>query len=141
MLHNPLFSLILFQSSLRTIIFTVFMAFNITSSFSNPVLLLYMFCVVPQYSLLQCLPSHLCCFTLQQAVPVAFQCSAAICSYHTYEWASIQSFVSAQLPQSSAAVPAPVQSERLPLRQKSHSFHCWPASKMLFCGSASVCRS
>lgn len=53
-----------------------------------------------------------------------FSAPAAICSYHTYEWASIQSFVSAQIPQSSAAVPAPVQSERLPLRQKSHSFLC-----------------
>lgn len=69
-----------------------------------------------------------------------FSAPAAICSYHTYEWASIQSFVSAQIPQSSAAVPAPVQSERLPLRQKSHSFRYWPASKM-FCGSASVRRS
>lgn len=27
-----------------------------------------------------------------------FSAPAAICSYHTYEWASIQSFVSAQIP-------------------------------------------
>lgn len=114
-LHNPLFYFIHFQSSLRTVIF---MAFNIIS-FSNRVLLFYMFSVVPQYLLLQCLPSHLFFYSTASSVS-GF--SAAICSYHTYEWASIQSFVSAPTPQSSAAVPAPVQSQGLSLSRKAIHF-------------------
>lgn len=135
MLHNPLI-LILFQSFLRTVIFTAFITYSITSSFHNPVLLF--FCVICDTSILtSTVPPH-----LQQAVSVVFLWS---CCYlflpHICERAPIQSFLSAQVPPSSAAVPASVQSKWLSLKQKISSFHHCLARKMLFCKSASVCRS
>lgn len=141
MLHNPLILLILFQS-LRTVIFTAFITLIITSTFHSPILLFSMLSAVLQYSLLQCLLSCLIFFfTLQKAVSVVFLWSCYLFLAHICEWASIQSFLAAQIPQSSAAVPASMQSKRLSLKQTIHLFHHCLARKMLFCQSASVCRS
>lgn len=54
MLHNPLILLILFQS-LRTVIFTAFITFIITSTYHSPILLFSVLTAVLQYSLLQSL--------------------------------------------------------------------------------------
>lgn len=113
---------------LRTVILGVFLTYSIISSFHNPVLFFFMLSVVLQFfcSLL----SHLFFYSTASSVS-GFSVILLLLS-HTCKWTFIQSLLSAQIPQSSAAVSASVQSKWLSLKQKIHSFHHCPARKMFW---------
>lgn len=122
--------------------FSAFITFSITFSLRGFVL----FHVICGTSILTSTVSFIPFFfffpsTASSVNGISVKLLLSLSTTYIYGGASIQSFLPAHIPRSSAAVPVSMQSKWLSFKQKIHSFHHCLARKMLFCKSVSVYRS